>query len=314
MSDDAAELLVDSLSPVDLMDLTRHQKIDLLEKMRVHGSRNPHITYFLATDVLSGGGGNLSAGERYELYEQVLIASLHSGRIDKAYMYLNLLEKRFGRTSMRVRRLRGLCYEAEGKMEEARKLYELLRKQDPSTDFFVKRLVAMFKSEGKYRDAIDVLEHQEVYTDEDEKPLRYFDVHRVGVLDTYQELSNLHYVCGAIDRALYYAEEMQLCDPNSYLTHNRIAELLYAKKDYARCAIEYSQSLLLNPNSNNARAAYGLWQVTGDQLKQHNSGAHKLDSDKELPLAQDLHEFAGETLRTMYAKSPALSSLEAFLQ
>ncbi|EPY22976.1 hypothetical protein STCU_07983 [Strigomonas culicis] len=314
MSEDAAELLVDSLSPVDLMKLTRAQKIDLLEKMRAHGSRNPHITYFLATDVLSGGGGSLSAGERYELYEQLLIASLHSGRLDKARLYLNLLEKRFGRTSMRVRRLRGLCYEAEGNIAEARTLYELLRKEDPATDFFVKRLVAMYKSEGKYRDAIALLEDEEVYKDEDDKPLRYLEVHRMGVLDVYQELSHLHYLCGSLDRALYYVEEMQLYDPSSYLMHSRMAELLYAKKDYERCVIEYSQSLLLNPNANNARAAYGLWQVTGEQLSRHESKTHRLDEDKELPLAKDLHEFAAETLRAMYAKSPALSTLEAFLQ
>ncbi|EPY42454.1 hypothetical protein AGDE_01469 [Angomonas deanei] len=232
-------------------------------------------------------------------------------------MYLDVLERRFGKRSNRVRHLKGLCFEAEGKIEEAKKVYDVVRKESAVTDYFaVKRLSAILKAEGKYREAIDILEDQEVYEDDEddeEQPRKYrlLEIHRADV-NIYKELSHLYFLSGSLDKATFYLEETLLSEPNSYLTHARLGELYYAKKDYPRCAIEYSQSLLYNSSPNNARAAYGLWQVSYEQLKLHNGGVVRLDAEK-LKQTEELQEYATELLHTLYAKSSTLPALEAFL-
>ncbi|KAG5481786.1 hypothetical protein GH5_06728 [Leishmania sp. Ghana 2012 LV757] len=314
MSDPEPHLSLQSLTPVDLKQLSRQQKIMLVQNYRASGARNANKMLFLATDLLAGGSSGLSSSELYDVYEQVLIASLECGRIENAMMYLNLLESRFGKKSVRVSHLRGLCLEAQGKIAEAKKLYEQVLKDLPTNDFCVKRLSAIYKSDGHYEEAIRVLEEDLVYTDEDDKQHTYFEVHRGDALPTYRELSNLHYLLGNIDKAIYYAEECLLFDNESYFSHVRLGELYYMKRDLPRCVIEYSQSLLFNSQQNNSRAAYGLWQVTSEMLRQHQSGARKIENEAELAQTQDLRTYAAETLRRMYAGTPMLSALDAYLQ
>ncbi|KPA76089.1 putative mitochondrial hypothetical protein [Leptomonas pyrrhocoris] len=314
MADTDSQLSLQSLTPLDLKQLSRQQKIRLFQDYRASGARNANKILFLATDLLAGGSSGLSSSELYEVYEQVLIASLECGRIENATMYLNLLENRFGKKSVRVSHLRGLCLEAQGKSSEAKKLYEQVLKEMPTNDFCVKRLSAMYKADGHYEAAIRVLEEDLVYTDEDEKKHTFFEVHRGDSMHTLRELSNLHYLLGNIDKAIFYAEEVLLFDADSYFAHARLAELYYVKRDLPRCVTEYAQSLLFNSEPNNARSAYGLWQTTLEMLRQHQSGVKKLDEEKELAQTQDLHTYAAETLHRMYAGSPMLSALDAYVQ
>jgi ER membrane protein complex subunit 2 len=314
MSDADSHLSIQSLTPLDLKQLSRQQKIKLFQDYRASGARNANKILFLATDLLAGGSSGLSSSELYEVYEQVLIASLECGRIENALMYLNLLENRFGKKSVRVSHLRGLCLEAQGKITEAKKLYEQTLKEMPTNDFCVKRLAAMYKADGHYEEAIRVLEEDLVYTDEDDKKHTFFEVHRGDSPQVLRELCNLHYLLGNVDRAIFYAEEGLLFESDSYFAHARLAELYYMKRDLPRCVTEYSQSLLFNSEQNNARSAYGLWQVTSEMLRQHQSGVKKLEEEKELVQTQDLHTYAAETLHRMYASSPMLCALDAYLQ
>ncbi|CAJ1041654.1 Tetratricopeptide repeat/TPR repeat, putative [Leishmania guyanensis] len=314
MSDSECHLSLQSLTPVDLKQLSRQQKITLVQNYRASGARNANKMLFLATDLLAGGSSGLSSSELYDVYEQVLIASLECGRIENATMYLNLLESRFGKKSVRVSHLRGLCLEAQGKIPEAKKLYEQVLKDMPTNDFCVKRLSAIYKSNGHYEEAIRVLEKDLVYTDEDDKQHTYLEVHCGDALSTYRELSNLHYLLGNIEKAIYYAEECLLLDTESYFAHVRLGELYYMKRDLPRCAIEYSQSLLFNSQQNNSRAAYGLWQVANEMLRQHHSGVKRIEEEAVLTQTQDLRTYAAETLRRMYAGTPMLSALDAYLQ
>lgn len=314
MTDAETNLSLQSLTPLDLKQLSRQQKIKLFQDYRASGARNANKILFLATDLLAGGSSGLGASELYDVYEQVLIASLECGRIENAIMYLNLLESRFGKKSVRVSHLRGLCLEAQGKTAEARKLYEQVLREMPTNDFCVKRLSAMLKAEGHYAEAIRVLEEDLVYKDEDEKQHTYFEVHRGDSLQALRELSTLHHLTGNVDRAIYYAEEALLFDADSYFAHARLAELHYMKRDLPRCVTEYAQSLLFNSEPNNARSAYGLWQSTNEMLRQHQSGVKKLEEEKELVQTQDLRAYAAETLHRMYAGSPMLSALDAYLQ
>ncbi|KAK7195111.1 Tetratricopeptide repeat [Novymonas esmeraldas] len=314
MSDAESHLSLQSLTPVDLKQLSRQQKIKLVQDYRASGARNANKILFLATDLLAGGSSGLSSSELYEVYEQVLVASLECGRIEQATMYLNLLESRFGKKSMRVSHLRGLCLEAQGKVPEAKRLYEQLLKDMPTNDFCVKRLSAMYKGEGNYEAAIRVLEDDLVYTDEDDKQHTFFEVHRGDALSAYRELSHLHYLLGNTDKAIFYAEEGLLFDSESFFAHVRLGELYYMKRDLKRCVVEYTQSLLFNSQQNNARAAYGLWQVTNEMVRQHQTGARKIEEEEQLTKIQDLRTYAAETLRRMYAGTAMLSALDAYLQ
>lgn len=313
MSSANTKSLLNSLSPIDLKQLSKQQKIDLIREHRSSKARNANVIYFLATDLLTGGTGGLSSTDLYEVYEQVLVASLECGRLANARMYLNLLERRFGRKSMRVQQLKGLCLEAEGETEEAKKLYAAVQKECPTNEFPAKRLCAIFKSEGRYREAIKVLEEDPVFEDEEGKKHSYFEVHRGDSLLAYHELSNLHYLCGNLEKAAFYAEEYVLFDHDSFFAHTRLAELHYARKDFDRACAAYSQSLLLNTEPNNARAAYGLLQVVNQVLKEDDAGVKKLNAEGRKRM-EDLREMATDTLRNMYAGSRMLSALDAFLQ
>lgn len=314
MSTRVSRLSLQSLTPLDLKQLSRQEKIKLVQEYRASGSRNANVILFLATDLLAGGSSGLSSSDLYEVYEQVLIASLECGRIDNATMYLNLLENRFGRKSVRVRHLRGLCLEAGGDAAEAKKLYEQLLKEMPTNDFCIKRLCAILKSEGRYAEAIAVLERDLVYCDEEEKRHNFFEVHRGDAVQTYRELSHLHYLCGDCEKAIFYQEECLLFEGDSYFNHTRLAELYYAQQDRDRCIVEYSQSLLLNPGTNNARAAYGLYQVVSEVLKNHQSGVSRIEEERSLEKMQDLRAFAADSLRSMYTGSSMLSALDAYLK
>lgn len=313
MSSAHTKSLLNALTPLDLKQLSRPQKIELIREHRASRARSAaSVIFFLATDILAGGTGGLSATELYDLYEQVLVASLECGRVAKARLYLNLLERRFGRKSNRVQHLRGLCLEAEGETEDAKKLYAAVRRASPTDDFCIHRLCALLKSEGRFKEAIAVLEEEAVYEDEEEKKHTFFEVHRGDAAAAYLELSNLHYLCGNLPRAMHYAEEYALFNLDSYFARCRLAELAYASNDLDRATAEYSQSLLLNTESNNSRAAYGLWQTASQALRLDSSGVRKLDAGKKAQ-AEELREMAGDTLRAMYASSAMLGSLDAFI-
>ncbi|KEG06647.1 hypothetical protein DQ04_12931000 [Trypanosoma grayi] len=307
-----AQISLQSVTPLDIKQLSRQQKRQLLQRHRESQTRNANVVLLLGTDLLAGGTSDVSATELAGIYEQVLIAALDCGRVDTARRYLALLQKRFGRQSVRVRHLEGLCLEAAGAAAEAERLYRAILKDAPTDDFAVMRMCAMLKSEGKYRKAIEFLEKQQVYTDENGEKHTYLEIHRGNSLSAYRELSNLYYLCEDTQMALYYADEAMLFSSSSYLSHTRLAELYYMAGDYKSCLVEYAQSLRLNDHPNNCRAAYGLWVTANEVVRQAKAPPKRTDAEQAE--AVELRAWAEKKLLEMYKGSPMLSSVEAMLR
>lgn len=246
-----------ALSPVDIKRLSRSEKIAILREIRVRPVRRPTVVLMLATDVLAGGSSGLG-DEVWTITEQCLMAALECGKHDHATNCLKTLTKKFGTKSVRVRKLAGLCEEAVGRPENAKKIYEGILSDAPGDQFVIRRQVAILKGQNDIQGAIDVLEKKVCYYDDDKKPLKYQEVHALDIL-AFKELANLYLQIGSTDNAIYYIEECLLCDPFDYSMHTRHGEVAYAKQQYNRAIAAFSQSLRLNESSNNTRAAYGLW-------------------------------------------------------
>ncbi|EAN93270.1 hypothetical protein C3747_23g169 [Trypanosoma cruzi] len=309
-----APVSLQSLTPLDVKQLSRDQKRQLLRQHRENPSRSANVVLLLGTDLLAGGTGGIGSTELSCIYEQILIAALDCGRVDMARQYLSVLYKWFGKQSVRVRHLEGLCLEAEAKLVEAERLYRAILKEHPTDQFAVLRLSTMLKSEGKYQKAIELLEKQQVYTDENGEKHTFLEVHRGDSLSVYRELSNLYYLCEDYRMALHYADEAMLFNSNEYLSHTRLAELYYIVGDYKRCLVEYAQSLRLNGHANNCRAAYGLWLTANEVVRQAKAAPKSSDGERTKDEAVELRAWAEKKLLEIYKGSPTLSAVEAMLQ
>ena len=88
------------------------------------------------------------------------MAHLDLGQIDEANSILAILKKKFRSNSQssRLAQLQGMIYEANGEYQEAIILYQKYNKIDnPSSLFSLKRLTAIYKSQGNNEFAIRTL-------------------------------------------------------------------------------------------------------------------------------------------------------------
>lgn len=309
-----SQLSLRCLTPLDIKQLSREEKRQLLQQHREHPSRSAKVILLLGTDLLAGGTSGIDAMELSAIYEQILVSALDCGRVETARKYLEILQKWFGKQSVRVRYLEGLCLESAGKMVEARRLYSAILKDNPIDHFCVLRLAAMLKSEGNYTKAIETLEKESLFTDEDGEKHTLLEVHRCGSLETYRELSNLYYLCENNLMALYYADEAMLFSSNFYLSHTRLAELYYMIGDYRRSLVEYAQSLRLNDHPNNCRAAYGLWIAANEIVRQSKTASKRVENEQTTDDAVELRAWAEKKLLEIYEGSPMLSAVQVMLQ
>eukprot|EP01062_Namystynia_karyoxenos_P060270 TRINITY_DN51807_c0_g1_i1.p1 TRINITY_DN51807_c0_g1~~TRINITY_DN51807_c0_g1_i1.p1 ORF type:complete len:350 (+),score=139.82 TRINITY_DN51807_c0_g1_i1:82-1050(+) len=248
--------------------------------------------------------------ERCLVLEQVAVASLDCNHLDLAEWCLQELEERFGRSSRRVMRLRGMVLEARGRLDEARKVYEAIRKRCETDNFAACRIAAVLKAQGKVKDAIAFLEQH------------------LGTAQTsdevYKELLNLHIAsCHGkqlpqYDRALSVCEELILQDPHNHVWLCIYGELLYtvamevsgsAQKEKLTLSRKYfSQSLVANDARNNTRAVWGLWQ-TCKKLESCTAEMNPSERDEN----RQVHRWASERLRSSYAQPTSFADAAALL-
>lgn len=291
------------MTPMQLKALTRQQKVDMLREFRLKPTRNPVAVTVLAADVLASGTGGLG-DEVYNVIEQYVISALELGNREQAGKSLATLDKAFGTSSVRVRRLHGLVAESSGDNAKAREIYRSILKDQPADAFAVKRMSVILKAQGQYQDAVDMLESSPVYIDEDKVGHRYLEVHNADEASC-RELLNLHYYLRKWEKCMSYAEECILLNPYSYLNHVRHAEVCFIAKEYERSAAAYAHALTLNSGVNNSRAAYGLLTVAKELMKSRNY------SNEE---AKALHQWATTRLRVLYQGSPMFAVLHVMLQ
>lgn len=298
-------------TPVQLKALPPSEQVELLRELRTKSSRNPQATCVLAANVLFGKGSSALGGdERYTVQEQYIVASLELGNMEQAATTLRALQQKFGSSSVRVRRLHGLQAEAAGDVTRAREIYRSILKDQPSDAFSVKRMATILKAAGLISEAIDVLESQSVYLDEEKQPQKFLAVHNNDEA-TYRELMNLCYLLKKFDKCIFYAEECILLNPYAYISHVRHAEMCFLNRDLERSATAYAHALTLNNGKNNARAAFGLLTVSKELIKQRSS---KHQQSGELDDAKALLSWTTSRLKALYQESPLLPIISMVVQ
>jgi tetratricopeptide (TPR) repeat protein len=97
------------------------------------------------------------ATELYVLCEQYIWSCLMLEKPEDGMVALQILSQKFGERSPRVGKLWGMTLEAQGRFEEALKLYDELLQNDPINASIIKRKIAMLKSQHRLPEAITQL-------------------------------------------------------------------------------------------------------------------------------------------------------------
>lgn len=176
---------------------------------------------------------NTESQEKWQIYENLFLASLRTGADATAWQCLEALVARFGKTNDRVIALHGLYLEATAKDEHglaaAMRLYEEVLIEDPTKFSIRKRRAALLRSAGKTADAAQAL---------------------VNILDAsptdaeaWAELADLYLSQGAFDQAVFSLEEVLLVMPNAWNMHAKLGEVLYLQASRTESAGEKARLL-----------------------------------------------------------------------
>ncbi|KAK3677571.1 Inositol phosphatase SIW14 [Recurvomyces mirabilis] len=160
---------------------------------------------------------NTESQEKWATYENIFLATLRTGDHDAAYLCLEELTDRFGKTNEHVVALQGIYQEATAKdtneLEEVMKRYDELLKDDPALFSVRKRRAALLKSVGRPVDAIGDL-------------VSLVDASPTDA-EAWAELADLYAQQGTYEQAIFCLEEVLLVTPNAWNMHARLAEVTY---------------------------------------------------------------------------------------
>eukprot|EP00456_Euglypha_rotunda_P042330 TRINITY_DN33009_c0_g1_i4.p1 TRINITY_DN33009_c0_g1~~TRINITY_DN33009_c0_g1_i4.p1 ORF type:complete len:178 (-),score=28.89 TRINITY_DN33009_c0_g1_i4:11-544(-) len=156
MADDALEQKLRALELSSSDKYLKQKKI--LEFLKEHKLRDPRLVVKYGYDLIQNYRSKLG-DEIWELYERVFIAALDShqkGEVETnvAQTCLKALVTKFGKQSLRIKKLLALNYEAEGKYNEANSQLESILREDPVNVHAFKRKIALAKARGQNDDAI----------------------------------------------------------------------------------------------------------------------------------------------------------------
>jgi tetratricopeptide (TPR) repeat protein len=127
----------------------------LLKFMRLNRIREPRLVVELGGRALRSLGRSLG-DEKWPICEQVFIASLDTGDDDLSTECLTQLMAQF-KESSRVKRLRGLEYEARREFKKAESVYKDLLEANPANALAMKRSASILKSQGDMKGAVKEL-------------------------------------------------------------------------------------------------------------------------------------------------------------
>uniref|UniRef100_A0A6B2L9P1 ER membrane protein complex subunit 2 n=1 Tax=Arcella intermedia TaxID=1963864 RepID=A0A6B2L9P1_9EUKA len=202
--------------------------------------------YHLGTLLIDQYFHSLPNKEAWEILEEVFLAALECGEHAKAQEYLAKMIKKFGSSSARVSRLNGMLLEAKGQFISALEIYNSLLEKDETDSFSMKRKIAIFIGEGKYKAAVSLLnEYLGVFSTDNE---------------AWGELSHLYLRMNMFENAAYCYEELILSDPQNYHYYTKYAEIKYTQGglENLQTALNYFSSSIELCQENNLTAFYGL--------------------------------------------------------
>jgi len=244
----------------------------LLSLLHQRGVRRPAVVVKHGKQLIEAWKGRTNMPELWQVYEWVGIAALDT--YDPfANECKNALKKRFGDSSLRVRRFIALDLENAEEWAQAAAMYDKLVELDPTQPGPRKRKAVMLREQGRIADAVrEMCEYVELFSEDQ---------------SAWVQLFEMYMWLGEWRLAQFAAEELVLIKPENYLYHIMVADAAYsayaqASRDESKgsssstsntsgsgeinaetllrtARAHYAQSLKLKRD--NRRAAYGLAQV-----------------------------------------------------
>eukprot|EP01114_Cavostelium_apophysatum_P013293 TRINITY_DN3183_c0_g1_i1.p1 TRINITY_DN3183_c0_g1~~TRINITY_DN3183_c0_g1_i1.p1 ORF type:complete len:315 (-),score=62.03 TRINITY_DN3183_c0_g1_i1:96-1040(-) len=220
----------------DFLKFARQTKLRVSPLVVEHGS-NLLKKYF----------SKLEPIEAWDVHEQVFLAALDTYDLDLSKEILDKIVKQFGAKSIRVRRLTGLQYEAQGKIKMADEVYRGILEEDQTNTLVMKRQIAIRKGLGDVPAAIKLLNEY----------LKLF----MADTDAWHELSELYISQQMYKNAAFCYEELILAYPQNHHFFNRYAEILFTLGDFDNLKLSrknFAYSYELIPSPSNTRALFGI--------------------------------------------------------
>ncbi|KAI8375971.1 uncharacterized protein BYT42DRAFT_572949 [Radiomyces spectabilis] len=251
------------------------QALAQLQEYRISNERQPEKVASIGAELFRGQYLAKLGDQVWPILEQITIAALDVGDFTLANHCIDQLKSRFSEKSLRFRRLLGMRFEAQGKLDEAQAIYDSILEEDDTNMLASKRQIALLKARNKPLEAIDTLTK---YLD------TYYDDH-----EAWFELCTLYLSNHCYEQAAFCCEELIMLQPGNHICHLKYAEILYTLNHLPLALKHYCRVLELC--ADHVRALYGL-QLCASKL---------LDS-KDVDHAADLHALATERLLKVYEK------------
>lgn len=155
--------------------------------------------------------------EKWQIYNNIFIACLQSGDNESAYLCLEEITARFGKSNERVMALQGLYEEATAKndteLQAVLGRYDELLTEDPTLFAVRKRRAALLRSMGKTNEAVTAL-------------TELLDASPTDA-ESWAELADVYLTQGLYEQAVFSLEEVLLVTPNAWNIHARLGEVLF---------------------------------------------------------------------------------------
>jgi len=237
---------------MDIKEISYTEKRDTLRRFRDQGTRHSILTYKLAKSLLESSETKLG-DERWDVTEQIFYACIDMGNNDLAEKYLQKLTEQFP-DSKRVSRLGGILQEADGDVEDAEEVYKENIKADPTDAASTKRIISLYKAQGKTAEAVKELN-------------KYLQIFQCDV-ESWMELAEIYLADLEYEKAAFCYEELILLNPANFLIHQRYAETratIGGLDNYLIAKTYFCQAARLSGNVSN-RALWGIVSVS-EQLR-----------------------------------------------
>jgi len=192
----------------DIAEITFKEARDTLRRYRERGTRQSLITLKLSRQLIEHQSGALG-DEKWDVYEQAFVAAMDLGEFTIAEGYLQAVTAQFPE-SKRVWRLAGLLQESYGELDWAEESYRENVKTDASDAASIKRIISLYKHQGKLAECVQELN-------------AYLAIYQCDA-ESWWELAEIYLGENEYEKAAFCFEELIIINPHNPLVHQRYAE------------------------------------------------------------------------------------------
>lgn len=231
-------------------------QLKIVTMLRTEKIRRPDLLIQCGPNLVTKYRGKLG-NNVWDVREQIFTAALDLHYFPLAREQLDALVVRFP-ASQRVKVLEGMMFECQAtssrltpkqaaeEAEKALEIYDEIIEEDPFNATARKRRVCVQKASGTPQDMAGAARSMNEYLD------MFPQDH-----EAWKELADIYLEQQQLEHAKKALEEAVMLQPVNYVTHLKLADVLYSLDDVNLARKYYAQSLELNRESN-PRAAVGM--------------------------------------------------------